>query len=240
MYLLTPALPDSSGGCSAEHMDECGFVVVPDVIGPAEIESLLRSLSSDGVRRSRAGARHLLRHPVVSALTHSPALLSLAGHFLQSEAHPFRVTLFDKSMTANWAVVWHQDTALPLRSRHDEPGWGPWSVKEGVVYAHAPTEALRGIVALRVHLDDSTEENGPLRVLPGTHRRGVLPDAEVAALARTIAPHACVVGRGGVLAMSPMLIHASSKVASPTPRRVLHIEYARSLHLAGGVELALA
>src|ERR1700680_406909 len=43
------------------------------------------------------------------------------------------------------------------------------AVKDGVVYAHAPASVLRQVLALRIHLDDSTSHNGPLRVLPGTH-----------------------------------------------------------------------
>ena len=48
------------------------------------------------------------------------------------------------------------------------------------------------------------------------------------------------VERGGVLAMSPLLIHASSKSRSATPRRVLHLEYAEALRLAEGIVLAIA
>jgi len=84
-------------------------------------------------------------------------------------ARPCRATLFDKSPRSNWLVVWHQDTVLPLRLRHEVPGGGPWSVKSGVLYAHAPAGVLEGIVALRVHLGDSLADKGPLRVLPGTH-----------------------------------------------------------------------
>src|SRR4030095_15975039 len=98
-------------------------------------------------------------------------------------------------------VVWHQDTALPLRQRRDTPGWGPWSVKSGITYAHAPTAALSRGLALRIHLDDSTESNGPFRVLRGTHRDGVLSDAAVQQLAREKKPEDCIVSRGGVLAM---------------------------------------
>ena len=64
-----------------------------------------------------------------------------------ADAEPYRATLFDKSPDANWLVVWHQDTALPLERRHEAEGWGPWSTKEGVVYAHAPASALHHIVA---------------------------------------------------------------------------------------------
>jgi hypothetical protein len=40
--------------------------------------------------------------------------------------------------------------------------------------------------------------------------------------------------------MRPLTIHASSKSTDPRPRRVVHIEYADSLKLCSGVELALA
>jgi ectoine hydroxylase-related dioxygenase (phytanoyl-CoA dioxygenase family) len=145
----------------------------------------------------------------------------------------------DKSPASNWLVTWHQDTALPLRARSDAPGWSAWSVKEGVLHAHAPAEALERVIALRVHLDDSRAHNGPLRVLPGTQTRGVLSDVEIRDLAASVPPRECVIDAGGVLAMSPLLVHASSKARSDAPRRVLHIEYASTFALGAGIELAV-
>ena len=59
--------------------------------------------------------------------------------------------------------------------------------------------------------------------------------------------HAAVLGRllerlpqGGVLAMRPLLIHASSKSQTDMPRRVLHIEYSATATFPGGLELAKA
>ena len=137
-------------------------------------------------------------------------------------------------------MVWHQDTALPLQKKNESPGWGPWSVKQGVIYAHAPASALEKVLALRVHLDDSTLENGPLRILPGTHALGVLSDDSIEQAARRIAATDCLVPRGGILAMRPLVIHASSKSQIQQPRRVLHIEYAASLTVAEGMQLAQA
>jgi hypothetical protein len=50
----------------------------------------------------------------------------------------------------------------------------------------------------------------------------------------------CVVDRGGVLSLRPLLVHASSKARFDQPRRVIHIEYAASLELGRGVQLAVA
>jgi len=215
-----------------------GFEIYPGVLDGAERSSLLAALSK--VSRTRAGSRHLLSCPAISALASDPRLMRIATAFLGVEPFPFRATLFDKSAEANWLVVWHQDTALPFRRRTEEAGWGPWSVKAGVLYAHAPAWALARVVALRVHLDSSERSNGPLRVIPGSHALGVLTDDQLGELAKSRPSHECLVPAGGVLAMRPLLVHSSSKSTSPSPRRVIHIEYADAESLAPGRELAVA
>jgi ectoine hydroxylase-related dioxygenase (phytanoyl-CoA dioxygenase family) len=102
-------------------------------------------------------------------------------------------------------------------------------MKDGITYAHAPASALEQLLAIRVHLDDSTADNGPLRVLPGTHNRGVLSDNAIHGLTEQIEAEECIVGRGGVVLMRPLLIHASSKSRSQMNRRVIHIEYAANM-----------
>jgi ectoine hydroxylase-related dioxygenase (phytanoyl-CoA dioxygenase family) len=217
-----------------------GYSIETQVFGTAEIAQLIAQIGSAGLPRSRAGIRHAMKNADVAELARDSRLLGMAQSILGPEAFPFRATLFDKSPTANWLVVWHQDTALPLRERRETPGWGPWSLKDGVIYAHAPASALSQVLALRVHLDDSTEANGPLRVLPNTHTMGVLSDDELLRLPERAATADCMVPRGGVLAMRPLIVHASSKSQSEAPRRVLHIEYAASLSLGDGLQLAVA
>lgn len=217
-----------------------GFSVVEGVFASGEIDSILDAIDRAPLERSRAGIRHAMQLPVVANLSRDSRLLSLARSVLGPEALPYRATLFDKSPTSNWLVVWHQDTALPLRRREERAGWGPWSEKAGVIYAHAPAAALNRVLALRIHLDDSTAENGPLRVLPATHQRGVLSDEQMGAMAQESEAVDCIVARGGVVAMRPLIVHASSKSRSDVARRVLHIEYAVSMEVDDGFELAVA
>jgi len=210
------------------------------MLKPVEVGVLLEAFSQAELPRSRAGLRHAMKLPAVASLAHDPRLMEIARGTLGADAFPFRATLFDKSPTANWLVVWHQDTALPFEERREIPGWGPWSVKDGVNYAHAPATALSQVLALRVHLDDSTDENGPLRVLPDTHTLGVLTDESLHDLSTRIAVIDCLVPQGGVLAMRPLIVHASSKSQTPARRRVLHIEYASTASVADGLTLAIA
>lgn len=223
-----------------QTVEQLGFAVTPPLLTLSEIEILTAALNQPSISRSRAGVRHALGLPEVTALARDPRLLSIAREILGEAAFPYHATLFDKSPTSNWLVVWHQDTALPLRERRELQGWGPWSVKEGVIYAHAPANALRQVLALRVHLDDSTEHNGPLRVLPRSHNRGVMTDEEIEHLVPETSAVECIVQRGGVLAMRPLLVHSSSKSRVDCPRRVLHIEYAASIFPAEGLELSVA
>ena len=217
---------------------EHGFRIEPHVLKDTECDRVLAALAD--IPRSRAGARHVLSVPAVSALANDPRLIGLARSFLGTEPFPYRATLFEKSSDSNWLVVWHQDTALPFRKRFALDGWEPWSVKEGVLYSHAPASALSRIVALRVHLDPSDHTNGPLRVIPGSHRLGVLTDDAISETVHRSEPVECVVPRGGILAMRPLLLHASGKASSHNPRRVIHIEYSDSSTVAPGGELAVA
>jgi ectoine hydroxylase-related dioxygenase (phytanoyl-CoA dioxygenase family) len=222
------------------QVEQLGYAIVPNVLGVEEVQKLAGDLQSPAFPRSRAGIRHLLRHSAVSQMANDPRLLGIAQAVLGDKALPFKATLFDKSPDSNWLIVWHQDTALPLQEKQETAGWGPWSVKEGITYAHAPAEALNKVLALRLHLDDSTNENGPLRILPGTHASGVLTDEEVEREVAERLAVDCTVAGGGVVAMRPLAIHASSKSHSALSRRVLHIEYSSQMAIGEKLRLAIS
>ncbi len=215
-----------------------GHWVEPAIFSDEECDRVLASLTD--AKRSRAGVRHVMSNPGVARFASDERLLKVARCAVGETAVPFRATLFEKTGDKNWLIAWHQDTALPLESRFDAEGWGPWSEKAGVLYAHAPASALSRVIALRVHLDASTLENGPLRVIPDVGLDRVLTDDEVANIVNTRAAIDVPCLHGGVIAMRPLIIHASSKATSNAPRRVLHIEYTDSLDVAPGIRLAVA
>lgn len=216
-----------------------GYGLIPDVFAPSETDALLSRLDEEALPRTRAGVRHAMRSPNVTKIANDPRTLDIARKILGPAAIPFRATLFEKLPDSNWLVAWHQDTALPLQTRVEASGWGPWSIKDGVNYAHAPAKALEKVVALRLHLDDSNLDNGPLRVLPGTHTNGVLNDAEILSFAAERSSVDCPMPKGGVIAMRPLVIHASSKSQTDNPRRVLHIEFAESAEIDANLQLAI-
>lgn len=219
-------------------MEESGFEICNGVFNADECNLLINRINRS-TNKSAPGIRNLMSNRAVRTIANDRRLSAFAGSFFGRQVVPFKATLFSKTGKANWLVAWHQDTALPVERVPDREGWGPSSVKNGVAFVHAPTEALSKILALRIHLDASTESNGPLRVIPGSHKKRLIDDKEFYEWMRRKAVTCCV-GKGGVIAMSPLLIHASSKCLRDEPRRVLHIEYAAFLEIVPGIKLAIA
>jgi ectoine hydroxylase-related dioxygenase (phytanoyl-CoA dioxygenase family) len=215
-----------------------GYEIVEKLITEDECDRLLDAISHNQVGTGRAGVRHLMSNSSVRNIADDDRMRSIAERIAGRTMIPYKATLFEKTGKANWLVTWHQDRALPLTEIPEHEEWGPSTVKEGVIYSHAPTRALSQILALRLHLDPSTELNGPLRVLPHSHhdRLVVSPDHQESENDSV----KCLVEKGGVIAMSPLTLHASSKCSSNDPRRVLHIEYAPTLEIDRGVSLAIA
>jgi ectoine hydroxylase-related dioxygenase (phytanoyl-CoA dioxygenase family) len=162
-------------------------------------------------------------------------LLDLVEPVLGPGSFAVRGLLFDKTEGANWGVPWHQDLTIAVRRRVESPGYGPWTVKAGITHVRPPIGVLEGMLTLRVHLDDCGRGRGPLRVVPGSHREGRL-DVESTRGRLEAGPVVdCLVDRGGVVIMRPLILHASSAATEPRRRRVLHLEYAAG-PLPGGVE----
>ncbi len=203
-------------------LDQQGFAVVPHVLTTSEREQLIESLGPV----TGAGRRGLLALPIVAQLARSSRLLDIVRPHLPADPRPVRAIYFDKVPETNWLVAWHQDLTLALRARVDAPGFGPWSVKDGVPHVQAPVHLLEQMLTTRLHLDDCDETNGALRVLPGSHRLGRLSAERIRLLRKHDPDHLCHLSAGDALLMRPLLLHASSRSQSNRHRRVLHIEYA--------------
>jgi ectoine hydroxylase-related dioxygenase (phytanoyl-CoA dioxygenase family) len=219
--------------------DQSGYSIIDGVISPAECDQVITHLTNNSPRRTKAGLRNLMSNELVRKLASDPRLIAITESLFGKPLVPFKATLFEKRGKANWLVAWHQDTALPLEKNVEGHGWGPSSAKEGVTFVNAPTWAVSKILALRIQLDASTNTNGPLRVIPGSHQKRHRNDDEFDVWSKREAI-TCIADKGSVIAMSPLLVHASSKRTTDEPRRVLHIEYSERLELTSEIRLAIA
>jgi len=210
-----------------------GFELFRDCLPFSLVESLREEVERLKGADDRAGARNLFaRSDAIRNLALSCELRAL----LPSEEHrPVRSLLFDKTAEKNWPVAWHQDRSIAVASRKEIAGFGPWSEKTGIPHVEPPPSLLESMATLRIHLDPTPEDNGPLLVCPGSHQLGFLDSTAIEEFSRgPIVTVSCQ--PGDVLRMSPLLLHSSRRSQSPSRRRVLHFEYARRSDLPKPLE----
>ena len=195
------------------------------VISHAEVEQL-RSQVGPYAIEGRGGARNLLELEFVRDLATRASIRDIPTHILGDGCFAVRALLFDKTPGANWKVVWHQDLTIATQARAEAAGYGPWTVKGGVSHVQPPTSVLESMLAVRIHLDPCGEDNGPVRVIDGSHRFGRLSADSIDALRASEPAIDCIVEQGGILAFRPLILHASAPARTPNHRRVVHLEYA--------------
>ena len=198
--------------------DDDGFAVMPDLLSDAELARIDAALAD----RPRVGARDLLAEPWCLELALRLQADARLGDALPRTHVPVQCTSFEKSVERNWLVPVHQDVAIPVAARVAHPALTGWSNKGGTWFVQPPVEVLEQLVAVRLHVDDCGVDDGPLHVVPGSHRRGRLDDASAIALRDARGTVACPGARGGAMALRPLLLHASSKATGTSRRRVLH------------------
>jgi ectoine hydroxylase-related dioxygenase (phytanoyl-CoA dioxygenase family) len=206
---LTPA--------AARELDELGYTVVRGVVDPAWLQDLretcARLLHDEG---DQAGAE-FRPEPGSDRLAN---LVDKGACFERLVAHPLMQAAAAHVLGPDWKLSsLNYRAALP-----GEQGLQPLHCDMGAV-ADARGWSVFNSVWM---LDDFTPENGPTRVVPGTHRSGRLP-AQV--LADCWAPHpdeVVTLGRAGdVVLTNASVWHAGTANRTTVPRRSLHGFYVR-------------
>ncbi|MEM0966237.1 MAG: phytanoyl-CoA dioxygenase family protein [Verrucomicrobiota bacterium] len=200
-----------------------GFEIVREVFTKDEVEAMREEADRLSKNEGSACVRHIRsKSKEFNQLAKSVRLQNLLSKGLS----PVRSILFDKTPQENWPVTWHQDLTITVEEKCEIKGYGPWSTKDGSVHVQPPVEVLERMMTIRIHLDDTPQKNGALRVIPESHKRGKIESREV--LSHVNASEAiCACGAGDVLLMSPLILHSSKRSESPKRRRILHFEYAR-------------
>ncbi len=172
---------------------------------------------------------------MLTDFAHSGQAPGIARNILGDEAKPVRMILFDKSPETNWTVPSHQELNIAVSGKIDDPEYGPWSNKENVPHVVPPREILERMVTLRFSIDACSLSQGPLRVLPETHRHGKVAEKDKQGFIDKYTPVDCVVDAGDLVCMHPLLLHSSRKSTGEGRRRVIHIEYSAAV-LPDGLE----
>lgn len=226
-----------------DHLERDGYVLLPGVFSAARMRQAADEWAAAICAAEDAsvltnggpayGARNVLRlWPDVIRLAREPALAGPLLRVLGASGGVVRGLYFDKPPGHSWALPWHRDKTVAVKSHGRRGAFDKPTVKAGVPHVEAPVELLASMITARIHLDPMTAHNGPLRVAAGSHRTAGTggPEADATAVLTCDA--------GDVLLMRPFLLHASghSDPAHPAHRRIVHLECAPHPDLTDGYE----
>lgn len=204
-----------------------GFAILNHVYGRKEVNEM-KGVVYDYFKKNPAKESYAIRSllqeiPELKEVVFNTNLLNILGR-VDSNYFLCKAIYFDKTPEANWYVTWHQDITINVTSRIETEGFSGWSKKDGFYSVCPPEEVMKNILTVRIHLDDTDESNGALRVIPGSHNKK-FTDQEIQTISQNSLPFDCDVNACGIQLMRPLLLHASSKAISQKHRRVIHLEF---------------
>jgi ectoine hydroxylase-related dioxygenase (phytanoyl-CoA dioxygenase family) len=224
-----------------QEVTEKGYAVINDIYLNDTIAAILTKVQNADNSKTTFrktddlfAVRQLLKEiPVLISLVFNDKLKEVINEVFGNEYSVVKSIYFDKPEKSNWFVAWHQDLTISVDKRIELVGFGPWTVKQNQFAVQPPLNILENNFTIRVHLDRANEGNGALRIIPGSHSKGItrLENVDLSGKTETI----CNVEAGGIMLMKPLLLHASNRTSSNEPRKVIHIEFSKA-NLPEGIQ----
>jgi hypothetical protein len=214
-----------------ENLISNGFTVIDQVFSLEEVGQIIAALESIDTNgplfRKTAdlfAIRQVLKEaPQLVPLLFNKSMRRIISKIGGDDYFVVKSIYFDKPGNSNWFVAYHQDLTISVDRRLELDGFGPWTVKHNQFAVQPPLPFLQKVFTIRIHLDDTDENNGALKVIPGSHGKGICrPENIDWTMEREIV---CKVKSGGVMLMKPLLLHASNRTIDDRKRRVIHIEF---------------
>lgn len=210
---------------------ENGFTTVEKIYSDEEIELILLTIdqadnNNETFRKSidLFAIRQFLKEiPDTINLVFNDNLKNVIRQLFGDNYFVVKSIYFDKPETSNWYVSYHQDLTISVDKKLDLDGFGPWTVKQNQFAVQPPLDILKNNFTVRIHLDDTDENNGALKVIPGSHAKNIYRPETIdwTNESETV----CNVNKGGIMIMKPLLLHSSSRTTNSQKRRVIHIEF---------------
>lgn len=226
---------------AVQQVHQDGFTIVPAVFADVELTAIIDSLTEALAGPEAAvlqrdgrlcGARNLIQTwPQAAEVWRRDPLPALLRAILGDRFGLVRALYFDKPPGDTWALPWHKDLTIAVSdNRLPSSHFRRPTTKAGVPHVEASQALLETMLTARIHLDDATDSNGPMQVMPGSHQAGKTVEIDES-LSRPL-----LAQRGDVLLIRPLVAHNST---SPHPsnqshRRILHLEFATESNLPDG------
>lgn len=217
------------------NLQETGFTIIENVFTAEEVTAIIEtinSIDSSGPAFRKTSDLFAIRRfvkevPAISALVFNNRLRAIINELFGPDYFLVKSIYFDKPEQSNWFVAYHQDLTISVEEKKQVAGFDQWTVKNNQFAVQPPVALLQNIFTIRIHLDDTDENNGALKIVPGSHRKGIYrPETIDWSTEQEVV---CKVQSGGIMIMQPLLLHASNRTTNNNKRRVIHLEFSNQL-----------
>lgn len=213
------------------EISEKGFTIINDVFSEEEISQIINVIESidtskETFRKSEdlfAIRQFLKEVPESQQFIFNDYIRKIINEVFGNDYFVVKSIYFDKPEKSNWYVSYHQDLTISVDKKIDLAGFGPWTKKQNQFAVQPPIDYLKNIFTIRIHLDDTDENNGALKVVPNSHSKEIYRPETIDWNVET--EEICSVRKGGIMIMKPLLLHGSNRTVNNKKRRVIHIEF---------------
>lgn len=218
-----------------------GYAIINDIYTDEEINSILKIIkkfesSNDTFRKTQdvfAIRKVINEIPQIKPYIFNDNLKEIIKSIGNENFFVVKSIYFDKPETSNWFVAYHQDLTISVNNKQEINGYSNWTKKQNQFAVQPPLDILENIFTIRIHLDDTTNENGAVKVIEKSHLQGISRSELIDW--NTEKETICEVQKGGIMLMKPLTLHSSTRTTNGKRRRVLHIEFS-NLHLDKNLE----
>lgn len=203
------------------ELERFGRVLLRNVFTVHEMENLARLCNVGGRPGERIGFS-----PEFSRLIGRRSRFVNNLKSLRVDPEPVRLVAFNKTLTSNWGVPWHQDRVIAVAERANAPGYSNWVSKGAFWHCEPPLPLLERMVFIRINLDPFDECNGALELALGSHKHGLVPACDAAEIAVRSDTEIPIAEPGDVLVVKALTLHRSRSATKPSARRALRADYA--------------
>ncbi|MGV0831169.1 phytanoyl-CoA dioxygenase family protein [Empedobacter brevis] len=213
------------------EIENLGFTTINNIYSEEEVEKIIETInqvetSKDTFRKSAdlfAIRQFLKEVPETQKLIFNPKLNEIIEKLFGQNYFVVKSIYFDKPETSNWYVSYHQDLTISVDQKIELENFSPWTIKQNQFAVQPPIEILENIFTIRIHLDETDENNGALRVVEKSHLKKIYRPETIDW--KTEKEVTCNVEKGGIMIMKPLILHSSSRTTNNKKRRVIHIEF---------------
>jgi ectoine hydroxylase-related dioxygenase (phytanoyl-CoA dioxygenase family) len=213
-----------------QALEQNGFAIINNLYSKQETAAIIAAIEKadthkETFRKSTElfAIRQFLKElPQTIPHIFTPNLKTIITTLMGEHYFVVKSIYFDKPGSSNWYVAYHQDLTISVDKKAALDNYHNWTKKQDQFAVQPPPDILENILTIRIHLDDTDENNGALKVIPGSHLKQIYrPETIDWSVEQETS---CPVEEGGIMLMKPLTLHSSGRTTNQQKRRVIHVE----------------